>query len=105
MEIFKIELGRKVKDSITGYEGFVVARAEYLNGCVCYQVEKDDPSKDVWVDEQRLIGKVNEGILVCPDCGQVCKNERGLSIHRSRIHTTFRRPGGGNRSRPHSRHP
>lgn len=29
----KIKLGKKVKDSITGYEGVAVARTIWLNGC------------------------------------------------------------------------
>ena len=54
-----IKLGDKVKDSITGFEGIVVARAEYLNGCVSCQVEAKElkdgvPLKAQWFDEQRL---------------------------------------------------
>jgi len=59
--IFKIELGVKVKDNITGFEGTTVARAEYLNGCIQYQLEGDMPTKpgdDIWIDEQRLLPKV-----------------------------------------------
>lgn len=52
--MFEIGLGEKVKDSITGFEGVVVARAEYLNGCVSYQVEGKDHEKEFWFDEQRL---------------------------------------------------
>ena len=28
-----IELGQKVKDKVTGFNGIAVARIEYLNGC------------------------------------------------------------------------
>ena len=54
-----IKLGQKVKDSITGFEGIVVARAEYLNGCVSCQVEAKElkdgvPLQAQWFDEQRL---------------------------------------------------
>lgn len=33
-----IKLGDKVKDKISGLEGIVVSRIEYLNGCVQYGV-------------------------------------------------------------------
>lgn len=55
-----IELGQTVKDVITGYEGVVVSRHEYLYGCVRYVVQaallKDGvPVADHTIDEQRLI--------------------------------------------------
>ena len=54
-----IKLGDKVKDSITGFTGIVIARATYLNGCISCEVEstklKDGaPLKCHWFDEQRL---------------------------------------------------
>ena len=57
-----IKLGQKVKDSITGFEGIVVAKAEYLDGCIRYQVQPqqlpDGKSIDTeWIDEQRLTDK------------------------------------------------
>ena len=56
-----IRLGNKVKDNITGFAGVVVARAEYLNGCISIQVQstklKDGlPLEAEWFDEQRLTG-------------------------------------------------
>lgn len=33
-----IELGDKVKDLISGYEGIVTAKVEFLNGCIQYMV-------------------------------------------------------------------
>lgn len=59
-DVFKIELGKKVKDNITGFEGTTIARAEYLNGCIQYQLESNEPTKpgcDIWIDEQRLMPK------------------------------------------------
>ena len=54
-----VKLGDKVRDSITGFGGIVIARAEYLNGCISLQVEatklKDgEPIEAHWFDEQRL---------------------------------------------------
>lgn len=55
-----IELGSKVKDSITGFVGVVTARAEYLSGC--HQLLVQPPTDDKgeykephWFDEQRVL--------------------------------------------------
>jgi len=34
-----IKLGTKVKDIITGFEGIVTSKVEYLNGCIQYGVK------------------------------------------------------------------
>lgn len=53
-----VELGSKVKDSITGFKGVAIARCTYLYGCVHVQVEAstltDGKSVTEWFDEQRL---------------------------------------------------
>ncbi len=54
-----IQLGDKVRDSITGYSGIVVAITEWLYGCrrigVQAQELKDGkPVEECWFDEQRL---------------------------------------------------
>ncbi len=36
--VWKVELGDKVKDKITGFIGIAVARTEFLNGCVQYTI-------------------------------------------------------------------
>lgn len=54
-----IELGNKVKDTITGFMGIATARCEYLHGCVCFEVTgklRDKQVMDpVWFDESRLV--------------------------------------------------
>jgi hypothetical protein len=35
-----------VKDTITGYSGIVVARHEYLNGCLRFSLQPDKLDKD-----------------------------------------------------------
>jgi len=55
----RIKLGSKVKDNLTGFIGFAVAKATYMNGCVQYEIEpsqlKDGvPQKSYWLDEQRV---------------------------------------------------
>lgn len=59
-----IELGTKVRDTVTGFEGTAVARCEYFNGCVQYGVlpkakEAGAMPDAVYIDWQRLevVGK------------------------------------------------
>lgn len=53
-----IQLGKKVKDVVSGFTGTATARSEYLNGCVRYCVEALDKTNnsltELWFDEQRL---------------------------------------------------
>jgi len=54
----KIELGQKVKDSITGFVGVVTGRCEYITGChqvlVQPPVKKEGDYQDPqWFDEDR----------------------------------------------------
>jgi len=56
---FKFECGDKVKHSITGFTGIVVARSEWLNGCRRYGVEATKLSKD----GDRLESHFDEGEL------------------------------------------
>ena len=55
-----IKLGDKVKDTITDFEGTVVAKIDYLNGCIRYEVKpqglKDGKTIEAeWIDETQLI--------------------------------------------------
>jgi len=57
-------MGEKATDSITGYSGMVIARIEYLNGCVQYELQAQGmhdskPIKAQWFDEQRLSSESN----------------------------------------------
>jgi len=55
-----IKMGDKVKDSISGFSGIVIGRAEYLYGCVQILVQPEslqedgDPMESRWMDEQRF---------------------------------------------------
>lgn len=42
----QFDLGDRVKDSITGFAGIVIARTEYLNGCARYQLQCETLDKD-----------------------------------------------------------
>ncbi len=53
-----IQLGSKIRDRITGFEGVVTGRVEYLTGCnqvlVAPRVKADGGHLDsCWFDEQR----------------------------------------------------
>lgn len=55
------QLGDKVKDRVTGFEGVVVGRTEWLNGCVRLSVQPEGVDKDKKVfameafDEHQLV--------------------------------------------------
>ncbi len=55
----KINLGDKAKDKVTGFEGIVVARTVYLNGCARIGLQSDKlkdglPTETQWFDEPQL---------------------------------------------------
>ncbi len=54
-----IQLGSKVRDIYTGFEGIAIARSDWLYGCSRVSIQpiklKDGkPVDDVWFDEQRV---------------------------------------------------
>lgn len=54
-----IELGKKVKDEITGLTGTATAKVEYLSDqiCFCVQPSVDEDGKlpdEEWINEERL---------------------------------------------------
>lgn len=58
---FKFELGQAVKETVTGFQGVIVGRADYLGGLIRYGVqnlkldENNDTTKEEWFDEGRLL--------------------------------------------------
>lgn len=56
-----IKLGQDVIDTYTGFEGKVVGRIEYLNGCIRVSVqphklqENGHPVESCWIDESQCI--------------------------------------------------
>lgn len=51
-----INLGDKVRDTVTGLEGIVTSRSEFLNGCIRVGIQPQEvkdgkPADSVWVDE------------------------------------------------------
>jgi hypothetical protein len=57
-----LKLGQKAYDRITGFEGIITAKTEWLNGCVRYALqpqklsEKGTPIDAQWFDVEQLIG-------------------------------------------------
>lgn len=63
-------IGDKVKNRVSGFEGVITGRAEYLNGCRQYLIsppvdEKDGYRDAVWCDEQTL-DVTETGLFVDP---------------------------------------
>ena len=59
----EIELGDKVKDLVTGFEGIAVAKTEFINGCVQFSVVRqlkknekmlENPLGDPSIDSKSL---------------------------------------------------
>jgi hypothetical protein len=54
-----MQLGQKVRDSISGFEGIAIAKSEYLHGCVRWGVSATElrdgkPIDAQWFDEGQL---------------------------------------------------
>lgn len=59
MARFKFRLGAKARDTVTGFEGIIIGRNEWLNGCVQYAIkpkvnDKGEIMEAEWIDEQQL---------------------------------------------------
>lgn len=62
-----IELGWKVKDIVSGFEGIAVQRVTFMNGCVYYTVQsaiKGDKGPDEMFIEFKRLVKVSAGVSV-----------------------------------------
>lgn len=62
-----IELGQKAKDKITGFEGILTARFQYITGCDQYQIspigmDKDNKLKDLYSFDEGRIKILGPGI-------------------------------------------
>jgi len=61
---FKFANGAQVTDSVTGFTGAIITRADYLAGCnsYCVQPKTDKEGKFIesrWFDEERLMAVSN----------------------------------------------
>ena len=69
-----IKLGKRVKDTITGFEGIVVGRTEWLYGCVRVSVQpqtlhEGKPVEYQIFDEPQLV-EINDEVSGTPDSGR-----------------------------------
>lgn len=58
--IFKFKLGDKVKCRYSGFEGTIVCRSQFINGCMQYSVLANNKDKtklpeEIGIDEQSLL--------------------------------------------------
>lgn len=64
--MFKHELGQRAQDFITGFEGILTARCEFLTGCNRYCIQPTElkdgkPIESIYFDEDQII-IIGEGI-------------------------------------------
>ena len=85
-----IEMGTMVKDRITGFEGIVTARIEYITGCVQYAVTPNRTDKDGKRMDAEFIDELRLEIVtpIAPDLKH--------AMDRSRVEA----PGGPSRDAP-----
>ena len=55
----KFKLGDEARDKITGFTGTVIARIEYINGCIQYEIQPSvgndgNQRKHDWIDKTQL---------------------------------------------------
>lgn len=83
-QVEPIKLGAKVKDSITGFSGTLMARTVYLYGCIWLLIESKDlhdgKPVECWFDEPRVVLVKARRKLTAKE-----KEARGLR----RLHRTF----------------
>lgn len=62
------ELGQRLRDKVTGFEGIAVSRIEHLNGCTQYgvsgKVDKDGKMIDSYYIDHAQLEFVDEGVTV-----------------------------------------
>ena len=65
MSVFQFELGAFARDRVTGFEGVIIGRVEYLTGCVQYSVapkaKNNEFKESQWFDESRLMSQAAKG--------------------------------------------
>jgi hypothetical protein len=57
-----LKLGSKARDTVSGWEGTLTARYEYMNGCVRYEVSASDKDgkPEAFVFDQQQIEMIEE---------------------------------------------
>jgi len=76
-----IELGDKVKCKYSGFEGIVVGKHYYINGCTQYTIcpkckDKNEPAKEESIDEQSLVIVSKHNPVIKEEIGGPSRNVR-----------------------------
>ncbi len=67
----RFELGTRARDIVTGFEGVVTAKVEYLTGCIQYAIKPPELDKD---GKMRDAHYFDEDSLVAVDAKRVVIN-------------------------------
>lgn len=72
--MFKHELGKKAKDIVTGFEGIITSRSEFLTGCNRYGITPKigtdgKPIDAQWFDENQ-IELTGKGVVIAQTVAQ-----------------------------------
>ena len=83
----EIKLGDKVRDIHTGFEGVAVAKTEFINGCIQYNIlpkckEKGKMPEDIGIDSQSLE-------VIPTKKKKIIKKETGGAMNRNKIRRNF----------------
>jgi hypothetical protein len=73
----RIQLGDRVRDRITEYEGIAIARTEWLYGCVRLGVQRSGVDKDGKPFEPQTF---DEGQLVVVDAGVLSPEKSNVAL-------------------------
>ena len=85
--LFKHEMGSKVKEVVTGFEGIITGRTEYITGCRQYLVTSQEckagkTAQSIWYDEDRLVVDVDvPRVHILPEADQQPASTGGPQAH------------------------
>ncbi len=113
--LFKFNRGDILKDSITQFQGAVVARHEWLNGCIRYSIQPTKLAKDGQIAAAEVIDEQQLMLVKAaakPKAGKVTSIDRMRAEAAQDRESTARRPARCARRAPaffraliHQNHP
>lgn len=71
MDEFKFDVGQEVKDKVSGYQGIIMGRSQYLTGCNRYSIQNRKLTKEGKPADWQTF---DEDVLIFVGPG-VCKKE------------------------------
>lgn len=80
-----IQLGQKVRDKITGFEGTATSKVEYINGCIQFGIKPISTDGKMpnteYIDDQQL-EVIDEGVSITqrPTGGERKDTPKGLGL-------------------------